>query len=137
MPVGTALRFRFEPAGKPAYVETWTVTAADAQSGTLATRREHADGRIETEPPGTETWSNLAKHATFPASATTISDSDVTTPAGTFTTRLYVVKTDTGAIHRYHFAPSLPGPPVQLEMERDGAITMTMTMIGREPLAPR
>jgi hypothetical protein len=136
MPVGTSLTFRFEPAGKPAYVETWTVTAADAQTGTIATRREHADGRVETEPPGPATWSDYANHASFPANATTISDSEITTPAGTFATRLYVVTKD-GAVHRYHFAPSLPGPPVQLEIEQDGAVAMKMTMIAREPAAPR
>lgn len=136
MPVGTSLTFRFEPAGKPPYVETWTVTAADAETGTLATRREHADGRVETEPPGAAKWSDYANHATFPASATTISDSQVTTPAGTFATRLYVVTKD-GAVQRYHFAPSLPGPPVQLEIEQDGAIAMKMTLIAREPAAPQ
>lgn len=136
MPVGTSLTFRFEPAGKPPYVETWTVTAADAETGTLATRREHADGTVETEPPGAAKWSDYANHATFPASATTISDSQITTPAGTFATRLYVVRKD-GAIHRYQFAPALPGPPVQLEIEQDGAIALKMTLIGREPAAPR
>jgi hypothetical protein len=136
MPVGTSLQFRFEPAGKPPYVETWTVTAADAQTGTIAARREHADGTVETDPPGTATWSDLANHAAFPAHATTISDSQVTTPAGTFATRLYVVTKD-GAVNRYHFAPSLPGPPVKLEIEQDGAIALKMTLIGREPAVPR
>lgn len=136
MPVGTQVTYRFEPADTPAYLETWTVTAADAETVTMETRREHADGNVETLPAATSTWSDLAAHATFPASATTITDEQLVTPAGTFATRLYVVNRAGGAVHRFHFAPALPGPPMRIEMENNGTPQLTVTLVRREPAMP-
>lgn len=136
MPLGTRVTYRFEPADKPAYLETWSVTAADAETVTMETRREHAHGTVETLPAATSKWSDLAAHATFPASATTITDDKLVTPAGTFATRLYVVQKDGGAVHRFHFAPALPGPPIRIEIEKNGAPQMIVTLVQREPSAP-
>ena len=69
------------------------------------------------------TWHALQSHASYAASATQITETEVTVPAGTFDAWLYTVDTnDEGhrSIVRAYFAKSLPGAPVRHEVERDG-----------------
>jgi hypothetical protein len=79
--------------------------------------------------PTTESdkWTALHEHARFPRSATTISNESLALPAGTFDAMRYVV-TKGDVVKTYWFARSLPGPPVKMEVVKDGKTVMTMTM---------
>lgn len=131
MPVGTVTRYRFEPVGQGVYEEEWAVTAADANTMTMQTTTTNPDGTKKDES-ATATWEELANHGSFPQSLTQISDAEITIPAGTFKTKLYVVTKD-DAVTRFHFAPELPGPPVLLKMDKGGQRILTMTLLSREP----
>jgi hypothetical protein len=133
MPVGTTIRMRQEEQGKPATIEEWLVTRADDRSVTMASRVFAEDGTtlVEDQGEGESTWTELMEHATFPADATTITDSSVEVPAGNFVTRLYEVRAPDGSISRFHFVMTMPGPPVSITIERNGAIVRSMTMVER------
>ncbi len=137
MPVGTVIEFRMEQPPQPPIVMHWTVTAADARSITISTRLAAEDGTL-IKDAGAETtaWSDLVKHATFPADATTMTESSVTVPAGTFESIDYVVKATAKdgrpVVRTLRFAKSLPGPPVSLVEEKDGAVIMRMTLLSRK-----
>ena len=133
MPPGSVIRYRFEPQGQGVHEEEWTVTAADARTITMATKTTKPDGSVENIPAETSTWEELANHGAFPQSITQISDGEITVPAGTFKTKVYVVTKD-DAVTRFHFAPSLPGPPVLLEMDKGGQRILTMTLLSRTPM---
>lgn len=135
MPEGTEIRFRLEEAGKAPVVLHWRVTAADQASMTLAARVLAEDGSvIAEEPPQSSRWQELAEHATFPADRTVRRDGSVTIPAGTFDSIDYVVtdkKDGSVTVSTFRFARQLPGPPVSLTVEKDGATVRKMVLVER------
>lgn len=132
LPVGTVMRYSMQPGGKPAYQESWTVTAADATTVTMATETIHEDGRTETSPGKPTEWTALAKHGHFPADRTRIYEAQTETPAGSFATRVYEVTDPSGIVSTYYFALHLPGPPVRLEVQEGAARVLTMVLVARE-----
>jgi hypothetical protein len=126
---GRVIHLKMELEGKPTVIENWEFTAVDDTSATIhAVTRDEA-GAVIADQTGTSTWLELHKHGEFPAAATTIEDNvSITVPAGTFTTRLYIVKRD-GAVWRFWFAKDLPGPPVQFTTEKDGKVVNRAQML--------
>jgi hypothetical protein len=127
-----------ETAGQPPVEQRWVWTAADAEGCEIAATLHDADGRlVKDEGAGRSAWTELMGHARFPAAKTERADATITVPAGTFDTWLFTVR-DTAEdggpmVTRYHFAKSMPGPPVQLTMERSGVEVLRMTMLERTP----
>jgi len=140
MPAGTEIRFRVEEAGKAPVVLHWRVTAADQTTMTLVSRILGEDGAvIAQEPAQASRWDELMKHATFPAERTARSDGSVEVPAGVFDTIDYVVtdeKDSSKTVSTFRFARQLPGPPVSLTVEKDGAMVRKMILIERSTPAP-
>ena len=71
----------------------------------------------------------------FPAAKTERSDSSIEVPAGRFETWLFTVrdqaKDGTPMVKRYHFAKSMPGPPVLFTIESAGGEVFRMTLLER------
>jgi hypothetical protein len=76
----------------------------------------------------TATWEELRHHAAFPKEFTIVSEATAETPLGTFPCTRYVV-TDGDTRTTACFAKTLPGPPVELQIEKAGKLVMTLTMV--------
>ena len=101
-------------------VEHWLVKAADAEKMTLHSEALAEDGQLlHDEGDEVNTWSDLMKHATFPAALTTRSEGHVSVPAGEFDSIDYEIHSG-AQVKRFHFARQLPGPPVLMEVEDEG-----------------
>jgi hypothetical protein len=132
MPVGTEIRYRIEAAGAPATLVVYRVDAADATSVTMTDRVLSADGgTVIAEETNTTAWAKLMEHASFPADATTVRDASVEVPAGRYDTTEYVVRRD-GGVTTFHFAKTLPGPPVSMVAEQGGVVTRRMVLESRK-----
>ncbi|HEY5925357.1 MAG TPA: hypothetical protein VIV11_26920 [Kofleriaceae bacterium] len=128
-PKGRTIEIRMEADGKPTTIEHWVFTAVDADQATIHAITRDEAGKVISDAVGTSTWAELHKHGQFPAAATTIDDNvSITVPAGTFTTRLYTVKTGE-ATRRVWFAADLPGPPVQFTTEQGGKVVLRAQML--------
>jgi hypothetical protein len=140
-PLGRVIEYRIEKEGSPPRIEKWAFTPLDFDTVSITTTGYDADGR-PSGPPATESakWTELHEHARFPRSATEISNETLSLPAGTFDVMRYVVhkpsppglegagKAGGGEVKTYFFARTLPGPPIKVEVARDGHVVMTMTM---------
>ena len=127
-PLGRLIEYRIEKAGAPVRVEQWAFSPLDNDTVKVTTTAFDAEGKPDGAPT-TESakWTDLHEHARFPQSATQISNESLALPAGTFDVMKYVVTKGT-EVKTYWFARSLPGPPVKVEVVKDGKTVMTMTM---------
>jgi hypothetical protein len=132
MPAGAEIRYRWEKDGQPPTVSLWTVTASDAGACTIRSETFAEDGTPAADAKsGTSRWTELMEHATFPADATTRTETAVEVPAGRFDAWLYEVRR-AGKVERFYFAKSLPGPPVLLVVEQDGRPVLRMSLLSRK-----
>lgn len=134
MPVGTEIHLRMEAPPEAPVEQRWTVTAATAETCTIASRVvDPASGAtVADEGEGTSAWAELVEHAAFPAAATRIEHGTISVPAGTFEIVRYTVAGDDGHTRVYSFAVALPGPPVSLvETDAAGATVHAMTLLSR------
>ncbi|MFZ5478979.1 MAG: hypothetical protein ACOZNI_19570 [Myxococcota bacterium] len=137
-PQGTRVRLAIAIPGQPEMEQRWQFVAVDAETCTIASQVYTPAGElVQDEGQGTSTWAELYTHADFPASKTTREESSVDVPAGHFDTWLYTVRKagEDGVpeLHRYHFAKTLPGPPVLYTAEREGKEIFRMTLLERTP----
>lgn len=119
--VGRTYRFRVEQGGTTGE-SVMEFVAITAEGATLRRSMRDAAGQ-ETKPPtdGPVTWKELESHAVFPRAKTTVSEVDVTVPAGTFRCKVYDVLEGTRAA-RFCFALDLPGAPIEMTISlRDPA----------------
>ena len=129
-PMGRTIEYHFEKEGEAPRMERWTFQPLEGGESVKVTT-EHFDAVGNPSGPATTEsakWTELQSHARFPKSATTISNEDVTTPAGTFDSMRYVVTKGPDEVDTFWFARSLPGPPVKMEISKGGKTVMTMTM---------
>ncbi len=135
LPVGTELVLRVEQADKPTLLQRWDFVAADESGCTIHSRILTEDGSLQTDAgKGTSTWAELEAHAHFPADRSTRADSTVTVTGGTFETWLFVVQPDKpgGPVKKFHFAKTMPGPPVLMEVIRGDETLMKMELVSRK-----
>jgi hypothetical protein len=135
-PVGTKIRLSFAEKGKPVEEQRWTWVKADKEGCEIATTVHDASGKLlRDEGSSPATWAELLSHGRFPAAKTERSDSSIEVPAGRFETWLFTVrdvgKDGTPMVKRYHFAKSMPGPPVLFTIESAGGEVFRMTMLER------
>ena len=132
-PPGTRLVFRLESTGQPAVLRVIEFVGGDATLAVL----EQSILSEKGEPLGAAdhseaTWVELRDHAAFPAASTDRVRSIATVPVGQFEVWKYTVETEEdGApvITRFSFALDRPGPPVLLEQELDGQVTLRMALV--------
>jgi hypothetical protein len=133
-PKGRTLEFAVTEDGHPPRVKRMVfVAVTDAEATVESTTLDKSGKVLEGPERSTAAWDELRRHAEFPVAETTTRDARTTVKAGTFDCRVYEVKGDEGTLHTFHFARSLPGPPVLLEITRAGATTYRMELIRRAP----
>ncbi len=132
-PAGTVLVYRIEQTGAPTVVRTMRFVRADADGARIESSLATEGGEPVGEPDANEAaWTELRDHAAFPEDRTIRSRTSCTVPDGTYDCVLYTV---TGAedgipiLSRFWFAFRKPGPPVLLEIEKEGAISFRMELL--------
>ncbi|NUP12703.1 MAG: hypothetical protein HOW73_42225 [Polyangiaceae bacterium] len=136
-PAGRTLTYVIEAPDKAPIRQRFRFAAADDEHATIATEVLSEDGKVLGEPEmKISSWEELRHHASYPKEATTIADATAETPAGSFPCKRYTVieQTDKGKKRTIAcFAKDMPGPPVEMTVELDGALVMSMTLVKREP----
>lgn len=131
--VGRTYRFRMEENGAPAREHLIEFTAVDAEGCTIRVTDRDASGQATGAPEESRsTWVEIGRHALFPREATTITHETVEVPAGRFDAILYTVSASPAGrrmVQKYWFARELPGAPVRVVHEVDGAPVMSMTLL--------
>lgn len=135
-PAGTTIRLRIATKGQPTVVQKWVWTQVDEAGCTIASSVYDEKGELlKDEGESRTTWAELMGHATFPAAKTTKTDGAIGVPAGTFATWVYTVQAaaedGTPQVKTYHFAQTMPGPPVLFTIQQGGEEIFRMTMIER------
>jgi hypothetical protein len=130
---GRAITFVVEEPGVDPVQRRIRFIAADDERATMVTETI-AEGSKVMGAPQTEvvTWEELRLHASFPAEKTVISDGTAVTPAGDFASKKYVI-TDGTKTTTLSFALDLPGPPVEMTIEREGRLVRSMVLLKNEP----
>ena len=133
-PLGRVIEYRVEKAGAPPTLERWAFTPLDGATVSITTSRFDAEGKPVGSPTTEQAkWTELHEHARFPRAETQIYNESLTVPAGTFDVMRYVVTKGASGdkppeVKTYWFARTLAGPPVKVEMIKDGKTFLTMTM---------
>lgn len=139
-PEGRSLTFVMESPDKPPVQKRFRFLASDDERTTIITELLDSNGKTVGDPENvSSTWEELRKHASFPKEATTIEEVTAETPAGSFASWRYTVleTTDEGTKRTVaYFAKELPGPPVDLSVEMNGQLLMTMTLIHYSAIKP-
>ncbi len=130
-PEGRTYSFRIEALGRPTVHRSMQFTeVSDTQARLTSEVRDITTGATKVEASVMVTWDELVKHAHYPKAHTTIGSETLTVPAGTFDCLHYVVADpDKGTTTTAWFAKSLPGAPIKLEVTRDRATVMRMTLL--------
>lgn len=139
-PEGRSLTFVLESPDKPPVQKCFRFMVVDDERATIVTELLDQNGKtIGTPENASSTWEELRTHASYPLEATTIEEATAETPAGSFPAWRYIVveKTDEGTKRTVaYFAKKLPGPPVDLTVEMNGQLLMTMTLIHFSAIEP-
>ena len=139
-PEGRSLTFVMESPDKPPVQKRFRFLASDDERTTIITELLDSNGKtIGTPENVSSTWEELRRHASFPKESTTIEDATAETPAGSFAAWRYIVveASDEGTKRTVaYFAKDLPGPPVDLAVEMNGQLVMTMTLIHYSAITP-
>lgn len=130
---GRTLTFVTEAPGKPPQQRRMRFLAVDDERATIADEVLDDTGKpvgaAETE---VATWEELRRHASFPKEQTTITDAVAEVPAGSFPCKRYTV-VDGNKKRTMCFANELPGPPVEMIIEEDGKLVVSMELLKNEP----
>lgn len=135
---GAVWTYEVRQLRKPVVHQVTTVTAAGAEGATFQQVTYNQGGEAIGDPAvSTATWAELVAHATFPAAATTVSDTTVETPAGAFEAWLYeVAAPEKKQTKRFYFAKKRPGAPVLFEQQDAGETVFRMALLGDEEVLP-
>jgi hypothetical protein len=129
---GTVLTYRVEQAGKEPYLQITKfvegaqgAAAFESWTANLAGEPHAAPQKVDTE------WAALQRHAAFRETGCTLTEEKVEVPAGTHTCWVYTLAQDGGKATRFDFAQDLPGPPVRMTVNKDGATVYRMELLSR------
>jgi hypothetical protein len=128
-PEGKVRVFRIDVPGQPSFVNTMTFSECDAAGTTVASQRTTLEGKpMGASVTQRSAWTELRDHALFDAADTTRERATLATARGDVACWLYV-NHKTGATTRFWFAVDVPGPPLLLEIEKDGELTYRMEQL--------
>lgn len=135
---GTRIRLRVESAGEPTVEQRWEFSRCTSTDATIHSMVYDAEGTLlKDEGEDTTSWTDLERHASFPAANTERSEILSNGPLGPLEAWLYTVTVpgDDGVmlVKRFEFAKTFPGPPVLYTIERQGDEIFRMTMLERTP----
>jgi len=133
MPVGKWRRYLMEPQGEPGFEELSTVLLCQGAGMTMESRAFELDGTARGEPQRlTANWVDLRDHASWPAEATVIHETQLALPSGTFDCWRYTVTAEVegvSVVSRFYFSKAHPGAPVRYEEVRDGVRVFRMSLL--------
>ena len=81
----------------------------------------------EEEPDEQVTWLDLEGHARFPKAQTTVSEAEVTVPAGKFKCVVFTV-CEPEVVTTFVFAKDLPGAPIKVEAKEGEKVVFSMVL---------
>jgi len=132
-PPGTRLVFRLESTGQPVALRVIEFVGGDATLAVVESSMLTEQGQPIGDVDRSEaTWVELRDHAAFPATRTRRVRSTATVPVGQLDVWQYTVESEEdGALvtTRFSFALDRPGPPVLLEQEVNGQVTLRMALV--------
>lgn len=119
-PSGRLATFRVIQPGREPFFQTMRFLNADEEGVEVEMAMKLAEGvPMSTPKAERSTWQELQAHGSFEAERTIVSETEVTTEAGTFPAFLYEVTVNRSgeppATNRIWFAKELPGPPVKVQ----------------------
>lgn len=127
---GLELDLKVQSRGAPAQWQRMRFHDWSEDAVNIAMRVELEDGRPVTPPTDARrTWEELQLHGRFRADGAVRVRDQLDTTFGTLPCWCYIVATQEGGTQRLWFADALPGPPVRVDLERDGEQVMRMTLV--------
>lgn len=131
---GRRYTWRITTAGEPGVIKHVTFFDVAAEGAAVSYGHIRDDGHILTLSPTRFTWEALRQQGSFPAAVTTIREETIQVPAGEFTCLVYRVKPDNSSTRTFYFAKELPGPPILINVEKDGKRRRTSTLLSYQSL---
>lgn len=139
-PEGRNLTYVIEAPPKLPMQKRFRFLAVDDERATLLTELLDDNGKVIGQPEqSSPTWNELRMHSSYPQETTTIVEISTETPAGSFHCKRYTVleKIEEGEKRTVAcFAKELPGPPVELTVELNGNLLMSMSLLHFWPELP-
>lgn len=137
-PAGRRSTFVIERPGKTPFLQVLHFRAVDEEGAEYEIGRLDLGGEPLGEPEvRRELWTELQAHSSYPAKGTTVTETDVSVPAGKWTGLCYRVESvnEQGepVVVEAHFAKELPGPPVRLVRTVGGRPVLKVTLEAQEP----
>ena len=132
--VGRTYVFKVKEGDAEPVLRQMRFTAVSETGGTMEASLRKLTGEALGEPSSENfTWAELEGHAHFPANATVVSQTSLTSALGTHPCTLYVVTQPEGdhtpMVVSYWFATDLPGAPIRVESKSGETVVMTMEMV--------
>lgn len=133
-PDGTMLRFAVQAGPRaPEIIQVMRFDQSDAEGVNVESWTEDLRGtRLGDATRARATWDELRDHAAYDAVLAAREPSHCVVVAGDYDCWLYTVQsasTDSGAVERYWFAHTKPGPPVLLVREQGGLEVLRMELL--------
>jgi len=124
--------FRIEAKDEAPRFSVIEFVSVDADAATMRHQVLGADKKpLEGEPQPPEeqvSWEDLEGHARFPKAHTTITEGEVSIPAGKFKAVIFTVR-EGESTTTYVFAKDLPGAPVKVESREGDAVVFSMVLV--------
>jgi len=129
---GRTYVYRIELTGSPIVLRTMCFGKVDADGAELTISMKRETGEPVGDPETKRvTWEDLRKHAEFPKTSVTISESELEVLSGTRTCTVYTV-CEGKSVTCFFFAKDLPGAPVLFHTEEDGARVVTSLLVSHD-----
>ncbi|MDX1689997.1 MAG: hypothetical protein R3290_03125 [Acidimicrobiia bacterium] len=126
---GRRSTYRVEQAGGDPVLSVSEFVEGDAETGQfVATTTDLAGEPIGEPKRGSATWGDLQAHASYPEDGTTVVEERREVPAGTYDCWRYT-RSDGDTTTTAWFAKTLPGPPIDRIVERDGTVISRMVLL--------
>lgn len=122
--------FRVEETGQPALFNVIEFVTVTDEGAMMRQATLDADKRPvgEQEPDEQVTWEDLVLHASFPKAQTTVTEAEVTVPAGKFKCIVFTVR-EPEVTTVYTFAKDLPGAPIKVEAREGEKVVLSMVLM--------
>jgi hypothetical protein len=137
---GRSYEYLVERPDRPAVRRRIVFVAVSDELATISSSELDPEGKQQVAGELEQaTWDELRRHASFPKATATIDEDRSETPVAVFECLRYTVveQTPEGTTRRVlWFAKSMPGPPVETLVERNGETVERATLLRYEPGTP-
>ncbi len=136
-PDGRVLTLRITQGGRQGFLQVIRFQDPDEEGVDVVLGMTALDGSpISTPRTEHDTWKELQARYSFPAKDTTITDDEVVLEAGSFDAWRYDVQVTKSGMppgtNKFWFAKDFPGPPIKIQKEVAGTISLVSEMVSNE-----